>query len=200
MSPAPRRVAAWSPALAGLRGTGLVAAALVLTAGSADAQEFCVVCKGPDATYRCVLDKAVPTGLTLKTLCTGALARQGNHEACSVTGGTVFDCKGPIRRLDAREAAAQIAAPPAMPAAPVAASSAKAAPGPAPAAPQADKAAATPAAPAEKPKPPAQPTLEKVVKDMGKSSAETLSKAGKGLSKLADQTWRCIGSLLSDCK
>jgi hypothetical protein len=149
-----------------------------------------------------VLDKAVPTGLTLKTLCTGALARQGSHEACSVTGGTVFDCKGPIRRLDAREAAKQIAAPPAIPRPPEAEASTKATPGPAPAAPPAEKTAIAPAASPEKPKPkpPAQPTLEKVVKDIGQSSADTLAKAGKGLSKLADQTWRCIGSLLSDCK
>ena len=64
------------------------------------AQEYCVACTGPDAVYRCVIEQANSTGMPLKMLCISTLARDGAHGTCAIRQGTVFDCNGPIRRID----------------------------------------------------------------------------------------------------
>lgn len=76
---------------------GTTAAALV---ARAEAQEFCVSCTGPNALYRCVIEGAKPGGAQpLQVLCVTTIAKDGGHAACSVRGGTVFDCNGQVKRL-----------------------------------------------------------------------------------------------------
>lgn len=71
----------------------------LLGQGPASAQEYCVSCTQPSAIYRCVIEDARPGGQSLTRLCVSALTRDGGHAACSVKGGTVFDCNGPIKRV-----------------------------------------------------------------------------------------------------
>ena len=172
---------------------GLAAVATSL-AGPASAQEYCVACTGPDAVYRCVIEQAVPTGMTLKLLCAGTMAREGNHGTCAIRGGTVFDCNGPIRRVDARRAANLLAKPdgartgepvaPALP--PPRAVSPSGRPSGSPAAPPADTAAKPP----EKERPASPPqTVEQLAKDVKRASGETLDKAGSAIGSTTRKAW-----------
>ena len=68
--------------------------------GRAEAQEYCVACSEPNAVYRCVIEGAQPRGgQSLQMLCVTAMAKEGGHATCSVKGGTVFDCNGPVKRV-----------------------------------------------------------------------------------------------------
>jgi hypothetical protein len=50
--------------------------------------------------YRCIIDGAKPGGKQpLQMLCATAMAKEGGHGRCAIKGGTVFDCKGPVRRV-----------------------------------------------------------------------------------------------------
>ena len=71
----------------------------------ASAQEFCVSCVEPNATYRCVLTDARPgLGQSLQVACLTALAKDGRHAQCSVKRGvTVFECDGPVKRVTAAD-------------------------------------------------------------------------------------------------
>lgn len=85
-----------------LRGTCLTAGLLWLAAtASAAAQEYCVVCAEPNATYRCVIADPKPgAGQSFQAACTGALARDGKHGQCSIKSGvTVFECDAPVKRV-----------------------------------------------------------------------------------------------------
>jgi len=86
----------------------------------AEGQEFCVACTEPPAVYRCVIEGARPGGRhPLQMLCVIAMTKEGRHAACSVKGGTVFDCNGPVKRVPwaAYNAAAAEPVPDAPPAA-----------------------------------------------------------------------------------
>jgi hypothetical protein len=73
--------------------------ACTLTSLPATAQEYCIACTQPTAVYRCVIEDARPGGQSLTRLCVTALTRDGGHGHCSVKGGTVFDCNGPVKRV-----------------------------------------------------------------------------------------------------
>lgn len=147
----------------------------VLPLATAAAQEYCVACTEPNAVYRCVIEQAVPTSASLKMLCIGALAREGGHATCAVRSGTVFDCNGPIRRIDARSASDVLGGAIATPA--------NASP------------VLTPPDPAAKPENAPPGTVEEVAKQMSKSSGEALGKAGEVTRK----AWGCVASLFKSC-
>ena len=76
-----------------------IGASLSLTREAA-AQEYCVVCEQPQATYRCVIgDARLAGGQPLQAFCVSTLTRDGRHQGCHIKPGTVFDCDGPIKRL-----------------------------------------------------------------------------------------------------
>lgn len=170
----------------------VVAMTIGMPTGPAAAQEYCVACREPEATYRCTIDHAQPQGVPLKLLCIATMARDGGHASCSVKGGTVFDCVGPIRRVDARTAGDVLAR------GEKAASGSQQVP------------ASTPAGTAEPDrKPPAQSekvetaeppkTVAELAKSMTKSSAQSLGKAGDALSGTTRKAWNCLVSLFSAC-
>lgn len=88
-----------------MRASNLIAAALAgaligSAAWSASAQEYCVACVQPPATYRCVIgDARLAGGQPLQAFCTSTLARDGGHRGCQIKPGTVFDCDGPVKRV-----------------------------------------------------------------------------------------------------
>src|SRR5262245_25771800 len=161
----------------------VVGLGLCALAAGAEAQEYCVSCTEPPAVYRCVIDGARPGGRhPLQMLCILAMAKQGRHAACSVKGGTVFDCDGPIKRVP--WAAYNVAAEPAPQAAPP--------PAPRPA----------PAETADEP----PRTVEEMVKRANEKTAEQLRQTNEKMKKQAEalgeatrKTWQCFSSFFTRC-
>ena len=169
----------------------LAAVGLMVLAGSAGqvlAQEFCVSCEGPAALYRCVLEGIGPEqAQPLKVVCVTTLARTYNHATCSVRGGTVLDCNGAIKRINAQ--------------------------GKVPAG--ADGLTPDPVVIAEPPKPvtpDSEPpkTVEELAKRMNKSASEGVQKTGSAVGnafkKTGDaiggavqKTWTCMTTLFKTC-
>jgi hypothetical protein len=161
--------------------------ALCMPSAQAEAQEYCVACSEPSAVYRCVIDGAQPGGKQpLQMLCVTAMAKEGRHGACSVKGGTVFDCNGPVKRV------------------PWAAYNDPAIKG---SVQEAPRRAAQPPAPD-----PSQPprTVEEMAKRANQNTAEQLKKAnddtqekaksfGQKVGDTTQKTWRCIASLFTRC-
>ena len=147
-------------------------------------------CAEPAAVYRCVIDGARPGGnLPLQMLCVTAMSKEGPHRKCAVRGGTVFDCKGPVKRVS--WAAYNEQSP-----VPIAGAPPAAAP-PAAAKPESD---------------PAQPprTIEEMAKRANQKTAEQLRKAnddvqenaqtfGEKMSDASKKTWRCLSSFFTQC-
>ncbi len=168
------------------RWIGLALFTLCGLVARAEAQEYCVACTGPTAIYRCVIVGAKPGGnQPLQTLCVTAMAKEGSHAACSVKGGTVFDCTGPVRRVPwaaYNEPGPKANVPEALP-------------------PQ----AAQPPAPANDPNQPPR-TVEEMAKRANQKTAEQIKKANEDVEtfneKVGDntkKTWRCITSLFTRC-
>lgn len=158
----------------------------------ATAQEYCIACTQPTAVYRCVIEDARPGGQSLTRLCLTALTRDGGHAHCSVKGGTVFDCNGPIKRVPwtALETG-QVAAP---------ASSEREASKPA-AAGNSDPKAEPKAEPKGEPK-----TMLELAKraneNMQKANEEMKEQAqsaGQAIGKASKKTWECMLSLFLGC-
>lgn len=159
------------------------------------AQEYCIACTGPGAVYRCVIDRAEPSGVRLKALCTGMLARQGGHATCAVRSGTVFDCDGPVRRIDARAAATILDG-----AVPLPPKAEKAGPaGLKPALPNAEPTGRQPADPASRPADAPPRTVEEAAREMTKSSGEAWQKAGDAIGSSTRKAWSCVTSLFKSC-
>lgn len=158
-------------------------------AGKVTAQEFCVACEGPTAIYRCVLEGIGPAQTQpLKIVCVSTMAREFGHATCSVRGGTVLDCNGPIKRVNAQ--------------------------GKAPLGPDGNPQQTTvlPDAPKVAPQPENEPpkTVEEMARRMNKSTGETAKKTGNAVGdafkKTGDaiggamqKTWTCMTSLFKAC-
>jgi hypothetical protein len=85
------------------RGRALAAIGLGLVAVSsvqASAQQHCVQCFGPSATYRCIVD-GDGSAASGKLECITALAAEGRHESCGVGIPIAQPCQGPVRRVTA---------------------------------------------------------------------------------------------------
>jgi hypothetical protein len=157
--------------------------AAIVGLGAASAQEYCVSCTQPNAIYRCVIEDARPGGQSLTRLCLTALTREGGHGACSVKGGTVFDCNGPIKRVPwTAQDSGRVAAPSTEP--------------------QTNQ-----PTPGGKSEPNGEP---KTMVDLAKRANENLQKAnedakeqaqsaGQAIGKATKKTWDCLLSLLSRC-
>src|SRR5690349_4877573 len=79
-------------------------------AQSSAASEYCVVCAGPDATYRCQVGGVAPTGREtdprLQLLCISEIAKSGAHDSCSIdrkatSAGAGEACPGELRVIAA---------------------------------------------------------------------------------------------------
>jgi hypothetical protein len=147
--------------------------------GVALAQEYCVACTQPNAVYRCVIEDARPGGQSLTRLCLTALTREGGHANCSVKGGTVFDCNGPVKRVPwAAQEPGRIAEPAA-------------------ADPQSSQ------APAAKGEPKTVVDLAKRANENMQKANEEMKEqaqsAGQAIGKATKKTWECMLSLFFRC-
>src|SRR5690606_1096306 len=75
---------------------------------------------GPEATYRCtIVDGPAHATQGAQLLCITQLARQGHHDTCAVSRGTLKDCAGEERRVSSGPAADPVpGAPPGLVATP----------------------------------------------------------------------------------
>lgn len=151
--------------------------ALLGSATSARAQEYCVSCAEPNAVYRCVLTDARPgLGQSLQVACLTALAKDGRHTQCSVKRGvTVFECDGPVKRVSVADQPDQ---------------SAVVAPSPA--------AASDPNAPPKTVLEAAQRAKQASDAQMRKAG-ENMKEAGDATAGFFKRTLTCIGSLFTRC-
>jgi hypothetical protein len=143
-------------------------------------QEYCVACTQPPAVYRCVIDGAKPGGRhPLQTLCVIAMTKEGGHAACSVKGGTVFDCNGPIKRVLWAAHNAGTAEPAA----------------PAPAAKTADEPPRT----VEEAVKRANAKTAEQLKHANEKITGQAESVGQGFGEASRKTWTCISSLFTRC-
>jgi hypothetical protein len=181
----------------------LISTALTTLCGAvpfASAQEYCVTCMSPAASYRCIVESkpGAPAPATrAQLLCITELARSGNHASCSVGRTTTEPCTGETRTVmftgAANEALPPIGDHPqetAQPRQPAAAGDGQMPP-------------ESPAA--EPPK-----TVEELAKQTVEASGEGLKKAGEAVTDTAkstgnavgnavSKTWKCVTSLFGDC-
>jgi hypothetical protein len=200
----------------------------IALAQSAAATEYCVVCAGPETTYRCQVEGAPAGGQEtdprLQLLCISQLAKAGHHDNCSInrkpadpsSGET---CAGELRII----AAPSSPLPGAVPAA--TAVDAPGVPQPRPplgAEAQPDPSHELPPDEAHTEKVPQ--TMEELAGQTVKNSKENLQKAGDAIGgtgtaiaggakqageKIGDaggavgnaakKTWNCLTSLFNDC-
>jgi hypothetical protein len=157
-----------------------------LTAGitgttAAHAQDVCVVCASPAATYRCTVEKSEKlarfTGAgdkALQHVCAKEMARQGGHEKCSVSAAqSGAACDGQPREVTL---ANLLAAPPEQ------------APGP----------AALPVKAAEPLSVPPR-TMQELAERTGEKSKQQLEGVGTSFGDAAKQTWQCLSTLFQKC-
>ena len=188
-------------------GNGALASAFAFfaLAAAASAQEFCVTCTGPEATYRCVIggDNLATRSTRGQLLCITELAKSGHHASCSAGRLSEGTCPGELRTVvfpGEAEPMAPVPAeapPPAIPG-PYAKQPVEAK-GPAGAPPPATPPANLPpgeAAPAETP-PPEAPS--NAVEDGLKKAGKAVSDTGDAVGHAVKKTWNCVTSFFGNC-
>lgn len=179
---------------------------LLALAGGATAQEFCVTCKGPDASYRCTIGGDPPAGARSargQFLCITEIAKAGGHASCSATRAQDTPCPGPTRTV--MFPPGEIGPPPTAeggtPLAPVS---------PAPLPPPAPPVGAVtqpaphpqPGVAYEPPPPPAAPPAEEkpnAVEDLANKTGKALNDSGKAVGNAVKKSWDCVTSLFGNC-
>jgi hypothetical protein len=148
------------------------------------AAEVCVVCTGPDATYRCTVDQAskierLRSGdRALQYMCITALAKAGGHTKCRVSRDASGFCAGEARSIGLAELEAALGGA-----------------GPAPDGPEGHEAA---------PKP-TQPGPPRTVEELARRTTQTsstgaqLEKASEAIGGAMKKSWLCITSLFTQC-
>lgn len=172
----------------------IVATALCGIFSVAVAQEYCVTCTGPDATYRCMIGgDGAPAAKSSRgqLLCITELARAGGHASCGVTRNTEAPCAGELKTVMFPQAPVDPNAPPMADAPPPGMTA------PQGAEPGTDAAAAPGGEPAaDEPKPSTVADLTKKTID---KTGEGIEKAGNAVGNAVKKTWKCLSSFFGDC-
>ena len=172
-------------------------------ATAAHAQEACVECSSPAATYKCSVKDAQKLGSSrnveraLEYVCITELAKAGRHESCRVTREFAGPCIGQARLLDLSKQSDQSAVVPEA---------------------GASDAQAGAQQPAQKPAGTQPPrTLEEMaretvakskqqmsendqkLKDAAKSAGNEIEKAGTAMGDAVKKTFGCLVTLFTKC-
>jgi hypothetical protein len=176
-----------------------------LAAAPAGAQEICVLCTGPEATYRCAVAEAagsMPSAVlqradrALKYLCAVELARQGHHEKCKARRQSAEPCIGPTRYVSLE---GEPDVPP---------GAAGATPGEAAKAGAEGQQAGSEGPPrtmlelARRTAGASEEQMKKAgdaVKGSASSAGEKLEQAGDAVGGAMKKSWRCLASFFKDC-
>ena len=197
-------------------------AAALLTLASTEAavaQEYCVTCTGPDATYRCLIGNEA-TGAARSSrgqfLCITELAKAGGHASCSAARGQATPCPGETRTVmftlgDPEASPLETGTPQPMPASPPPSAAAPPAPAMAPGTSQPLAPVAVPPEPQPAQGPPQQTVdapdgsepqpqhnpnaVEKLADQTGKAVSDT----GKAVGHAVKKSWDCVTSFFGDC-
>lgn len=198
-----------------------VAAAMLALAYwyGASAQEYCVTCTGPEATYRCLIGgDATPAARSSRGqfLCITELAKAGGHASCSAARGQATPCPGETRTVmfsladpAGGLATGTVAPEPSVPAGPgmsyapgqpLPPVTVPAAPGPANAPPP------PPHDTGSTPQQPQQNAVEdlanktgKAMSDTGKAVGNAVNDTGKAVGNAVKKSWDCVASLFGNC-
>jgi hypothetical protein len=170
---------------------------------SAAAQEFCVTCTGPDATYRCVIGGDATTAARSSRgqfLCITELAQSGHHASCSAARGQATPCPGETRTVmfpaGNDPGVPPLVETPAPPPTPSGGLAPPAAPGQQQAQPQAPHETG----PAQVPPAETQPkTVEELAKKTGEAVTDSANSAGNAVGDAMKKTWNCVTSLFGNC-
>lgn len=87
------------------RWTAFLVLLAAVTAAHAETQEYCVVCTGPVAQYRCTFAGGGANHPGLQLHCISTLAREGGHESCAIGRASKTPCQGVLKVLNLPEAA-----------------------------------------------------------------------------------------------
>lgn len=158
--------------------------AVVMAAGAAWSEEYCVICTGPGAVYRCE-----PEGFgggqdnRAQIACISGLARLEGHKSCSLDRRGTENCQGPLRVLRRDllpDAPGETDAPAAR-----------------------EPAAAPPPATALPPQPSLAARAFAKASDTVSATAKTaggqIESAGKTAGTAAAKAWNCLTSLGTNC-
>jgi hypothetical protein len=164
------------------------------------AQEVCVTCQAPKASYNCVLK--LPDGASappqarrlLQLACIEDIAKRHGHESCGVRRDMVGPCIGETHFLEwgQRESQGSVTKPDETASKPGLADRQQAPVGIAPSVTpqkQPEKVGAS-----EPPK-----TVVEMAERAGKDSGRQLKEAGDAVGRGINKTWRCITSFFGDC-
>lgn len=196
--------------------------AFAAACGPAAAAEYCVVCNGPEAHYRCMTgdgQQGAGTDQGVWLQCISQLAKLGGHESCSIDRTSVAPCQGEVRNVDSNSVQESVAPRPLAPSA-----------APLPQVPSGAPPAQGNAKPAKPPGPPAaiaavptgepmaQPPADKdggagpvddtspakerdAAEDKGvlAQSKDGLDKAGSAIGDATKKSWKCMTSWFKDC-
>lgn len=176
---------------------------LVVAAQQSAAEELCVVCNDPPATYRCDQGNGPATGPGLQLSCIKQLAQRGGHQSCTIDRTRAgAPCNGLLVTLDP---AAADTAPAPVAIAPSSGSNATPAqtalPAPIPAQPK-DAPPATVEALAKQTAEQSQKEWEETnakVKETTQAAGQNLKKAGGAVGEAVKKSWDCVVSLFSAC-
>ena len=176
--------------------TVMIAAAMLLPPLVADAQEYCVTCKGPDTIYRCVIGgdaTAAVRNSRGQFLCITELAKAGGHSSCSAARGQATPCPGETRTV-----MFTLGDPGASPLEQPATTGATA---PGQLAPVETMPAAPLAPPAPAPVQTTAPLEEKktVVEDLASKTGKAVTDTGEAVGGAMKKTWDCVASLFGKC-
>lgn len=197
-----------------------VAAALLALAHSygASAQEYCVTCTGPEATYRCLIGgEATPAARSSRGqfLCITELAKAGGHASCSAARGQATPCPGETRTVmfsladpgPGGLATGTVSPQPSAPAGsgvsyapgqelpPVTVPTAPVPPG----APPPHDSGATPQQPQQDAVENLATKTGKAMSDTGKAVGNAVNDTGKAVGNAVKKSWDCVASLFGNC-
>ena len=171
------------------------ASSLVLGTRVSLAQEACVVCAGPDAIYRCTVEKADKLARfggagdkALQHVCSKEMARQGKHDKCSVRRESAGAACDGLPRMITLASLLEAEAEPPPPASP---SAAPVAGPPRPAKVEPEKTVDT------KSQPPR--TVQELAERTGETSKQQLKDTGDSIGYTAQRTWKCLATLFQKC-
>jgi hypothetical protein len=180
----------------------VIPAALLVFGGRATgAEPICVVCSGPDATYRCELaagsgDPAIlsQSDKLARYVCAVELAKQGGHEKCRARRRTSEPCIGLSRSVSLNGQSA----PPVV-------SEGQATNGDGTGGTAQDGSEGPPKTMLELAKRTAGASEEQIkkaqdaVKNSANSAGEKLERAGEAMGGAVKKSWNCLASLFKEC-
>lgn len=161
------------------------------------AVEYCVVCSGPDAQYRCSIEGTAEgpgSDPRAQLLCIRQLAEQGGHDSCSVARNAAYPCPGTLKVIAGP--VDQVVPPQAGTPPPAARPSEAEQPTDAGEPPKTMQDLAGKAVQSSKE---SLKQAGETISGAAEKTGEQIGNAGSAVGNAAKKTWNCLISLFKDC-